>query len=326
MAPAPSPSPAPPSPAPPLAALPAQIGVAEFDALHDEPARWRGIVEGIAARYSSAAVTPAEDGTVLVGLVGQALVVKLYPPFLRDHCEFEAAVLQRLHGRLGVPTPALIDRFEHQGWPGHVMTQLPGTPLDRAWPALDEPRRRALLAAIGRLAAEVHALPVDGIAALAPRWTDFVQGQRAGCLRRQTRTGLPAHLLGQLEAFVAGPLPTGPDVILTGEYTPFNLLVAPTPSGAMALSGMFDFGDGLVGPAAYDWLGPLCFLAAGDRARREAFFSGYGAAQDADWATRRVELLRLMLLHRYSNLEAQIACPGWQQAAGFEPLAALAWP
>ena len=32
------------------------------------------------------------------------------------------------------------------------------------------------------------------------------------------------------------------------------------------LSGMFDFGDGLVGPAAYDWLGPLSFLAAGERA------------------------------------------------------------
>ena len=306
--------------------LPADIGVAEFDALHDEPARWRGIVEAIAARYSAAPVTQPEDGTALVALVGRELVVKLYPPFLRDHCEFEAAVLQRLHGRLGVPTPALVDRFEHQGWPGHVMTQLPGTPLDRAWPGLDEPNRRALLAAIGRLAAEVHALPVQGIATLAPTWPDFIERQRAGCLRRQTRTGLPAHLLAQLEAFVAGPLPTGPDVILTGEYTPFNLLVAPTPSGAMALCGMFDFGDGLVGPAAYDWLGPLCFLAAGDRARREALMAGYGAAQEADWPALRVDLLRLLLLHRYSALKAQIACPGWQQAADFHALAALIWP
>jgi hygromycin-B 7''-O-kinase len=310
----------------PLTHLPAEIGVAEFDALHDQPARWRGLIEAIAARYSAAAVAQPEDGTALVALVGRELVVKLYPPFLRDHCEFEAAVLQRLHGQLGVPTPALVDRFEHQGWPGHVMTLLPGTPLDRAWPNLAEPNRCALLAAIGRLAAEVHALPVQHIAALAPAWPDFIERQRAGCLRRQTRTGLPEHLLAQLESFIAGPLPAGPDVILTGEYTPFNLLVAPTSSGAMALGGMFDFGDGLVGPAAYDWLGPLCFLAAGDRARREAFFAGYGTAVAADWPTRRVELLRLLLLHRYSALKAQVACPGWQQAASFDELAALAWP
>lgn len=309
----------------PLIHLPADIGPAEFDALHDQPDRWRGLIEAIAARYSPAPVRQPEDGTALVGLVGHELVVKLYPPFLRDHCAFEAAVLPRLHGRLGVPTPALLDRFEHQGWPGHVMTLLPGTPLDRVWPSLDEPNRCALLAAIGRLAAEVHALPVQDIAALAPAWPDFIERQRAGCLRRQTRTGLPAHLLAQLETFIAAPLPTGPDVILTGEYTPFNLLVAPDTSGAMALSGMFDFGDGLVGPAAYDWLGPLCFLAAGHRARREALFAGYGLAPQ-DWDTQRLALLRLLLLHRYSALKAQIACPGWQEATDFESLAALIWP
>jgi hygromycin-B 7''-O-kinase len=308
----------------PLTHLPAEIGVAEFDALHDQPERWRGVMEAIAARYSAAPLALPEDGTALVGLAGD-IVVKLYPPFLRDHCEFEAAALPRLHGRLGVPTPALIDRFEHQGWPGHVITRLPGTPLDRAWPDLDEPTRCALLAAIGRLAAEVHGLPVQDIATLAPAWPDFIERQRAGCLRRQTRTGLPEHLLAQLEAFIAGPLPTGPDVILTGEYTPFNLLVAPGASGEMVLSGMFDFGDGLVGPAAYDWLGPLCFLAAGHRARREAFFSGYGLAPQ-DWPTQRLALLRLLLLHRYSALKAQMACPGWQQAANFDELAALAWP
>lgn len=309
----------------PIAHLPAAIGVAEFDALHDQPERWRGLVESIAARYSSAPVTQPEDGTALVGLVGDELVVKLYPPFLRDHCAFEAAVLPRLHGRLGVPTPALVDRFEHQGWPGHVITRLPGTPLDRVWPQLDEANRCALLTAIGHLAAQVHALPVLDIATLAPAWPDFLAQQRAGCLRRQARTGLPPHLLDQLQAFIAGPVPSGPDAILTGEYTPFNLLVERSPAGDMVLSGMFDFGDGLVGPAAYDWLGPLCFLAAGDRARREAFFSGYGVPTP-DWSVQRLALLRLLLLHRYSALKAQVACPGWQQAPDFDALAALIWP
>lgn len=36
--------------------------------------------------------------------------------------------------------------------------------------------------------------------------------------------------------------------------------------------------------------------------------------------------MRLLLLHRYSHLPAQIAHAGWQQAPSFEALTALIWP
>jgi hygromycin-B 7''-O-kinase len=302
-----------------IEALPPSIGVAEFDALHDDVPRWRGIVAAIAARHGTAPFVPVEEGTALVGLIGRELVVKVYPPFLRDHFEFEVAALARLAGRLGVPTPEMVFHGEHDGWPYHVITQLDGEPLDRAWPALPEAGRCRVLESIGRLAAEVHALPVDGMAALAPDWGAFLAGQRARCVHRQQRTGLPAHLLAQVEAFVAGPVPdAGPSVILTGEYTPMNLL-----QRQGALSGMFDFGDGLVGPREYDWLGPLCFLAAGHRGRCEAFFAGYG---EPAFRERRAELMRLLLLHRYSNLPAQLAFEGWDRAPGFEALAETLWP
>ena len=199
------------------------------------------------------------------------------------------------------------------------MTQLPGTPLDRVWPALQQNERRAVLRTIGRLAAEVHALPLGPMPALAPPWTDFLQTQREHCRARQQRTGLPAHLLAQLDSFLQGPVPEGPDVILTGEYTPFNLL-----HQGSGLSAMFDFGDGLVGPREYDWLGPLCFLAAGDASCVDAFFDGYhGRPCDRG---QREALLRLLLLHRYSNLKAQITVPGWQAAPEFATLATLIWP
>ncbi|MBX3599747.1 MAG: aminoglycoside 3'-phosphotransferase/choline kinase family protein [Rubrivivax sp.] len=303
------------------AALPANPDPAAFDALHDEPARWRGAVEAIAARHSAAAVEPVAEGTALVAFVGSDLVLKVYPPFLSDHFAFEHAMLQRLHGRLPLPTPRVLARGEEHGWPWLLMTRLAGVPLDRVWPALDEAQRRAVLHRIGGLAAEVHALPVGEIAALAPRWPDFVSRQRLRCAARQQRTGLPAHLLAQLDGFLDGPLPAGPDVLLTGEYTPFNLLHDGRTDGALA--GLFDFGDGLVGPAAYDWLGPLCFLAAGDAARVDALFDGYGVRFDRG---RRDELLRLLLLHRYSHLPAQLALPGWQDAPDFQTLAARLWP
>lgn len=218
-----------------------------------------------------------------------------------------------------MPTPQLLASGEHGGWPYLVMTQLPGTPLDRVWPTLPLQERHAVLRRTGQLTAEVHALPLGPMPGLAPTWADFLQGQRLGCHRRQQRTGLPAHLLTQLDGFLEGPLPQGPDVVLTGEYTPFNLL-----HQGGGLSAMFDFGDGLVGPREYDWLGPLCFLAAGDAAAIDAYFDGYqGRPFDR---SLREPLLRLLLLHRYSHLKAQLAVPGWQDERDFAALAVRVWP
>ncbi len=301
-----------------LQSLPQAITVADFDALHDQPSAWREVMTSIAAVYSAAPVRQMSEGTVLVALVGQDLVVKLYPPFLRDHFEFECAALRALQERLSVPTPKLVATGEREGWPYLVMSQLGGDSLLTVWPSLTLAQQCALLRDLGALAAEVHALPVQTVRAHAPTWPEFLLQQRQRCLGRQQRTQLPAHLLEQLDVFLQGAVPSGPDVILTGEYTPMNLLAQ-----GPKLVGMYDFGDGLVGPREYDWLGPLTFLASDSAPRCQAFFEGYGATPDDE---KRLSLLRLLLLHRYSNLGAQIACPGWQQAPSFEALALLIWP
>jgi hygromycin-B 7''-O-kinase len=298
--------------------LPAEISVAAFDELHDNPAAWQGAVSTIAARYSSQPLRLMSEGTVLVALVGHDLVVKLYPPFLRDHFAFECAALLALSGRLSVPTPTLRATGEHQGWPYLVMSQMAGDGLVPVWPTLAPAAQCELLTSLGALTCEVHALPVAPLKPWALTWPTFLAGQRQRCHARQQRTGLPAHLLAQLDSFLQGDLPSGPEVILTGEYTPMNLLVR-----GSQLVGMYDFGDGLVGPREYDWLGPLCFLAAGRADHCRAFFDGYGTAPDP---TQRLALMRLLLLHRYSNLPAQLALPDWQHAASFEELTDQVWP
>ena len=301
-----------------LASLPIDIDVAAFDAWHDDLPAWRAVIESIAAEQGGGTVTQMPESTAMVALLGDDRVLKLYPPFLRDHCDFERAALVHFAGRLGLPTPHLLGHGERDGWPYLLISRLPGVPLIQVWPGLCEQQCQQALHDIGRLAAQAHALPSRPLAALAPAWPDFVQQQRTRCVGRQQCTGLPAHLVAQLPAFIDGPLPPGADVVLTGEYTPMNLMW-----GGDALNGMFDFGDGLIGPREYDWLGPLCFLAAGRAARVQAFMAGYGAVLNAE---SRRQLLRLLLLHRYSNLPAQIACPGWQVAPDFDTLAALIWP
>jgi hygromycin-B 7''-O-kinase len=298
--------------------LPAFDDYPAFDDFHDDPGAWRDEIAEIAAAHSRAPIRLADSGTVLVALVGDELVVKLYPSFLADHAAFERAALRATAGRLGIPTPALIADGERDGWPYLVMTQLHGEPMTAAWPRLDEPRKHEVLEQLGGVIARAHALPVGDVAPHAPAWDAFLSAQRAGCHARHARTELPPHLLADLDRFLAGPVPDGPHVLLTGEYTPMNLLV-----DDRGLCGMYDFGDGLVGPARYDWLGPLVFLAAGDRARRDALMRGIGARLDDD---DRAPQLRLMLLHRYSNLRAQLVLDGWRDARDLDDLARRLWP
>lgn len=305
--------------------LPPRLTPAEFDALHDAPTRWLDDVAAIAAPLDPGPLQPLGEGTALVVRVGATHVLKVFPPFLRDHWAYERAMLRHVHGRVRLPTPALHADGEAGGWPWLWMSWLPGEPLTAAWPRLHEPQRLALLREIGALAASVHALGAGPLREVSPAWDDFLAAQRAGCLRRQQRTGLPPHLLAQVESFLDGPLPFEPDapqVALTGEYTPMNLLHDPTRPGRLA--ALFDFGDGLVGPAPYDWLGPMCFLAAGHAARLDAFFDGY-AGRPFDRQLRE-PLMRLLLLHRYSCLRTQIAWVGWEGVADFEVLADRVWP
>lgn len=313
--------------------LPAQIDDDAFDALHARPADWlpdlRALADTLAPALGAGMLQPASGGgSALVALLGDDRVLKCYPPSLQDHCDYERGALPVLAGRLAVPTPHLLAAGTHHGWPWLLMTRLAGTPMTPAWLGLAEADKCALLRQIGALIAQVHALPVPAsMRPLAPAWGDFISRQRAGCAARQQRTGLPPHLLAQLGAFLDGPLPgddaQGATVLLTGEYTPMNLLLH-TDAPGPRLAGMFDFGDGLLGPRHYDWLGPLCFLAAGQPARVAALRDGLGLA--APWtADLRQQLLRLLLLHRYSGLRGQLKLPGWEQAPTFEDLAERLW-
>lgn len=330
--------------------LPTGLSPAAFDDWHDDLPQWRGTVEALACRHAQdgEALHALDAGTVLVVLIGQRAVFKLYPPFLRDHFEFERAALSVLGQqglpRFPVPLPVLLASGEESSsgpagvehWPWLLMSQLPGEVLTPHWRLLAEPQRCSLLQHIGEVMAALHDLPPVAVTALRPvalcggDWPAWLARQRAGCLERQRRTGLPGHLLAQLQAFVDGPVPVqGASVLLTGEYTPMNLLISP--ASTHRLSGMFDFGDGLLGARMLDWLGPLAFLAAGHAPRVQALLNGYGEAGVAkamaglseDW---RRPALRLLLLHRYSNLRAQLALPGWETSPSFETLADRLWP
>jgi hygromycin-B 7''-O-kinase len=311
--------------------LPDTITRDEYRALRVEPAHWLGAVAAIAANHGvTAGPLRPLGGSNLVAAVGDADVLKLFPPFLRYQWEAERRALGVLHGRVGVATPALRCDGEYGAWTYLIMSRVTGASLEDVWPALGEVDRCDLLVQIGALIAEVQRVPPGSLIDLEPSWADRLRDQRAGCVARHRERGLPAALVDELDRYldrVAGALPAGaPPVLLTGEYTPENLLVAHD-SGRWRIVGLIDFGDVTTGPAEYDLIGPGTFLAAGDPARLRALLEGRGYAHEDLTPRLRDCLMALLLLHRHSDLHLQLRIERWHERAGtLDELAAIVWP
>lgn len=245
------------------------------------------------------------DGSNLLA-ANQTHIVKIFPPFHLNQWESERRVLPHLQN-YQLPIPELTaEGIREDGWPYVILTRLPGITLESCWPHLEHDDKKGFLHSIGQMMAKVHAVPVGKLSDLAPEWNDFLNKQRAGCRARHERYHLPKWLLNEVDTYIEKQfslLPSEPPVILTGEYTPFNLLIE---NGE--ISGMIDFGDAMIGFREYDLLGPLLFLCGGDRELISALYDGYGYRPDANTSQR---LMLLAILHRYSNFPFQIRIDDW---------------
>src|SRR5450432_4583346 len=99
------------------------------------------------------------EGTQPVYAIGLEHVLKIYPPFARQHCETEAAVLEAIDGRLPIPTPALRAVGELGGWSYVLMQRLAGESLARAWPSIPREDQLRLAGVLGESLARLHAVP-----------------------------------------------------------------------------------------------------------------------------------------------------------------------
>jgi hygromycin-B 7''-O-kinase len=272
-----------------------------------------------------------EDGSNLLASVGDRWIVKIFPPFHRHQWESEFRVLEHLQGKLSFPIPTLIASGERaDGWPFVIISLLQGQTLEHTWAETAKPDRLRILHHIGQWMAEVHQVPLGQLADLPPAWEGFLEAQLAGCLARHTRLKAPEWLQRQLPEYLMAnrqQVTTAFEpVLLTGEYTPFNLMGESNAQGHR-LTGMIDFGDAMVGPAHYDLLGPAAFLCEGDRDSFHALLQGYGLSASQLGGGLRTRLMMLLLLHRYSNLGAQVRIDGWaSRADSIDGLATLLFP
>jgi hygromycin-B 7''-O-kinase len=145
----------------------------------------RPAAEDLAARLglSGAGLRRYPEGSRPVYATGDHRVLKLYPTSSAPDSITEARVLEYLTGKLPVATPELLACGEYEnGWRYALMSQLPGTELAAAWPAIPRPHQDRVVSETGELLAALHALDPEPLHPVLgpPDWAGFLAGQGDG--------------------------------------------------------------------------------------------------------------------------------------------------
>ncbi|MGH3373121.1 MAG: phosphotransferase family protein [Actinoallomurus sp.] len=314
--------------------LPAAGTRERFDPVRRDETRLRTGVLRLCRRLGlgAATVTRFPGGSLPVYAVGGDLVLKLFPPFCREHHPVEERVLRAVEGRLPVPTPRVRESGEFQGWGYVLMTLLRGEPLTEAWPRLTAGERDRLAARLGTTLAALHEVDTASLSGLGPAdWPEFLAGQRAGCPARQRERGLDEVWAERIPEFLESvPLPAAAPVLLHTEVMREHLLAGGGAGrdgvGRWPLSGLFDFEPAMLGAREYEFVAVGLFVAAGDARFLRRLLLAYGYPRDALDEGLQRRLLAYTLLHRYSDLPwylERLPAPG---AASLGALARRWWP
>ncbi len=310
--------------------LPAEIDPEEFHTKYrpdfDE---WRSAVEEVCSSVGVPCtnMAPFREGSNLVARVEDRWVVKIFPPFHRDQWESERCVLKVIHEASTLPTPEMIGEGERtDGYTYVVMTLLDGVCLEGHWKDLSLTERAGLMGDLGELMRAIHLSPIGTLSQLEPDFGEMLDVRLANLTAHHKRVETPDWIIERIESFVPDALKAldlaTPPVLLTGEYTPLNLLVKKESPGTR-LAGMLDFGDCMAGPAVYDILGPIVFLGEGNPNLLEPFFEARALLDYPPSPEVRQGLLALLLAHRYSHPPSQFRIAGWREAGSMEALADL---
>lgn len=296
--------------------------------LADDAALREGIVT-LMQRHSLArnlSVQRYDSGSLPVYALGDAHVLKLFPPPGAEHAGVEARVLSFVDARLPVPTPQLHAHGELDGWHYLLMSRLHGHRLVDVWTQLSARQHRQLAGAVGEATAALHALDSAPLRDLPPSWAAFIAAQRVSAVGRQRSHGLAEPWLEQIDAFLArwAPAAGNERVLLHTEVMREHLLVEAA-GDAWRLSGLFDFEPAMRGEREYEFASIGLFVAGGDGALLRRALRAYGYVDSDLNEALQYRLMAHALLHRYSNLRwylQRLPLPG---ATTLEQLARHWW-
>jgi hygromycin-B 7''-O-kinase len=294
-------------------------------ALADDRALDAGVTT-VLARHGLASLPRVryDSGSLPVYAVGDGHVLKVFPPYEQEHASVEARVLAAVQDALPIATPRLVAADTHDGWPCILMSQLQGTRVVDAWPALSASACDRLADTLGQTLAALHAIDTAPLANLPPRWEDFIAEQAATATARQSKRRLDAYWLERVADFLARwmPPPAARHALLHTEIMREHLLV----DADGRASGLFDFEPAMVGAPEYEFASVGLFFACGDARALRRTLLAYGYAPHQLDESLQCRFMAYTLLHRYSHLRWYLERIPAGDATTLEQLATRWWP
>ncbi|WP_121609885.1 phosphotransferase family protein [Mesobacillus foraminis] len=308
-----------------------KIDVQLFDLYRNQDQFWQAKLKGILSKEQlpPAPLTRCSHGSTIVYSYNKEYAIKLYPSFCKEQALRERAVLEVLSSFIEcIEIPQIHSFGEYEGWKYVIMTQLNGELLADIWEGLNDKEKLTLSMDLGKVIAHIHSVPTAGLSEIDIGWKDFMLSRIKVAYEHHQRSGLKSELLEKVLAYMdPGMIEFTPvPVLLTGEYTPYNLLMNKI-DGKWKLTGVIDFADCFLGDGDYDLLGPVLFMFCGDGRLVRPFLISYGKPENRLTNDFQEKLMMYALLHPYSDLNFYLSKnSSGANAENFDELAAALFP
>ncbi|SFD52107.1 aminoglycoside 3'-phosphotransferase/choline kinase family protein [Bacillus sp. UNCCL81] len=242
-------------------------------------------------------------GNIVFSIDGD-IVIKLYPSYVNDEFIKEKQVLEFLNRRtLSVDVPKLISTGQFEGWSYLIMSELKGTLLIDVFDDLTFEEKKKIAFDLGKIIREIHDATISTKQDDYDQWKQFIKNQLEQVKNHHKNNRMNDELYTQLTSYVDDRTLQGnvEIVLLTGEYTPFNLIMNKV-DGMWKFTGLIDFADCFVGNSKYDLLGPIAFMFYPFEGLNKIFLESYGFNTHELNEELQKELMTYLLLHRFSNI------------------------
>jgi|GEM_PF-2658341 len=242
-------------------------------------------------------------GNIVFSIDGE-IVIKLYPSYVNDEFIKEKQVLKFLNGRtLSVDVPKLISTGQFEGWSYLVMSELKGTLLIDVFDDLSFEEKKQIAFDLGKIIREIHGATVTTNQDDYDHWMKFITNQLEQVENHHKNNEMNDELFTQLTSYIEDKTLQRREqiVLLTGEYTPFNLIMNKV-DDMWRFTGLIDFADCFIGNSKYDLLGPIAFMFYPFEGLNKIFLESYGYTENELNEGLQKELMTYLLLHRFSNI------------------------
>lgn len=279
----------------------------EFEQLLQQPEQCLKLARAICAHHNI-----APDGARITG--GSRLlyatadhhIIKIFPPHEPEFFETETVFLANLHKRLPISIPHLSAAAYWGKHPYIVMDQLEGSPFGDIFPSLSDSEQRRLIMQLGQAVRAMHELPIGLFRAAPFDWHSFIDDQQRSLLTHHRSFGLGEPWLAQLSEYIDRvPL----DLHDAAQMVPIHTelmrehIFVRKEGADWIISGLIDFEPSMIGHREYEFCAVGLFITPGRSDLFRLFLSSYGYRDTelTEQLSRRI--MKLLLLHRYSNLK-----------------------